>query len=297
MPREHQAAVDSAVDLARHSDVVVVVATDHSAEFEDRDNLELPGHQNDLISAIADANDHTVVVLRTGGPVVMPWIDSVPNVLEAWYPGMEEGTAIASVLFGDVNPSGKLPVTFGKRLEDYPANAEEQYPGVDRIATYSEGIFVGYRYFDEQDIEPLFAFGHGLSYTSFEYAELSVELKQASQEGMEFGMGSARPPSPTIDVGVQVRNGGSHKGAEVAQLYLGAPKKPVAMPPKQLKGFRKVFLDPGQTEHVRFHLDERALSYWNPDTHRWTVQTGIYRIMVGSSSRDIRLEDALNVQL
>jgi beta-glucosidase len=295
-PHEQQTAVDSAVDLARQSDVVVLVATDHSAEGLDRDSLELPGSQNDMISAIANANDNTVVLLRTGGPVLMPWIEKVPNVLEAWYPGMEEGNAIASVLFGDVNPSGKLPVTFGKRLEDYPANTEEQYPGIDGVVDYSEGIFVGYRYFDEQDIQPLFAFGHGLSYTSFDYVNLSVELKQASQEVTDFGIDSIRPSSPPIEVGVEIRNTGSHAGAEVVQLYLGVPNKPVAMPPKQLKSFRKIFLEPDQIEHVRFQLDERALSYWNPNTHQWAVQNGTYRIMVGSSSRDIRLQHTLNLQ-
>ena len=295
-PHDQQTAIDSAVDLARQSNVVVLVATDHSAENVDRDSLQLPGRQNDLIFAIANANENTVVLLRTGGPVHMPWIEKVPNILEAWYPGMEEGNAIASVLFGDVNPSGKLPVTFGKRLEDYPASTEEQYPGIDGVVDYSEGIFVGYRYFDEQDIQPLFAFGHGLSYTSFDYVNLSVELKQASQEGTDFGIDSIRPSSPTIEVGVEVRNTGSHTGAEVVQLYLGVPNKPVAMPPKQLKSFRKVFLEPDQIEHVRFQLDEQALSYWNPDTHQWAIQNGTYRIMVGSSSRDIRLQHTLNLQ-
>jgi beta-glucosidase len=295
-PHEQQTAVDSAVDLARQSDVVVLVATDHSGEGVDRDSLELPGSQNDMILAIANANDNTVVLLRTGGPVLMPWIEKVPNVLEAWYPGMEEGNSIASVLFGDVNPSGKLPVTFGKRLEDYPANTAEQYPGIDGVVDYSEGIFVGYRYFDEQDIQPLFAFGHGLSYTSFDYVNLSVELKQASQEGTDFGIDSIRPSTPTIEVGVEIRNTGSHAGAEVVQLYLGVPNKRVAMPPKQLKSFRKVFLEPDQIEHVRFRLDEQTLSYWNPDTHQWAVLNGTYRIMVGSSSRDIRLQHTLNLQ-
>jgi beta-glucosidase len=237
-----------------------------------------------------------VVVLRTGGPVLMPWIEEVPNVLETWYPGMEEGSALASVLFGDVNPSGKLPVTFGIRPEDYPANTQEQYPGVNGIVDYSESIFVGYRHFDQQGIEPLFAFGHGLSYTSFDYKNLSLRIKQASRELRGSGNGSMGPSSIIIEVDVEIQNVGPRKGAEVVQLYLRVPGKAASMPPKQLRGFQKVFLELGQTEHVRFHLDERALSYWDTDTHDWVVQNGNYHIMVGSSSRDIRLRDRFSIE-
>jgi beta-glucosidase len=277
------------VELARQSDVAIVVATDGSTEGRDRDRLELPGNQNELISAVADANARTVVVLRTGGPVLMPWIEEVPNVLEAWYLGMEEGNAIASVLFGDVNPSGKLPLTFGKRFEDYPANTQEQYPGVDGVADYSEDIFVGYRHFDEQRIEPLFAFGHGLSYTSFDYKTGDTRLNWAPREEVDTGDDSARSSDRTVDVDVEIQNTGSREGAEVIQLYLGFPETDVPMPPKQLKGFAKVFLEPGQTERVTFRLDERALSYWDTGADAWAVQNGVYRIMVGSSSQDIRL--------
>jgi beta-glucosidase len=288
--------VDAAVELARRSDVAIVIATDDSTEGTDRDSLELPGRQNELISAVAGANDLTVVVLRTGGPVLMPWIEEVPNVLEAWYPGMEEGHAIASVLFGDVNPSGKLPVTFGMRSEDYPANTQEQYPGVNGIVEYSEGIFIGYRHFDQQGIEPLFAFGHGLSYTSFDYRNLNLRIKKASWEQTVSGNGSTRPSSLTIEVDVEIQNVGSREGAEVVQLYLGAPGKSAPMPPKQLRGFEKVSLEPGQSEHVSFHLDERALSYWDTDTHDWVVQSGTYHVMVGSSSRDMRLRDSFSIE-
>jgi beta-glucosidase len=291
-----QDPVDLAVELAWRSDVAIVIATDDSTEGADRDSLELPGRQNELISAVASVNDRTVVVLRTGGPVLMPWIDEVPNVLEAWYPGMEEGNALASVLFGDVNPSGKLPVTFGIRPEDYPTNTQEQYPGVNGIVDYSEGIFVGYRHFDQQGIEPLFAFGHGLSYTSFDYRNLSLRIKQASREQTVSGNGSTRPSSLNIEVNVEIQNVGPRKGAEVVQLYLHAPGKAAPMPPKQLRGFQKVFFEPGQTERVSFHLDERALSYWDTDTHDWVVQGGTYGVMVGSSSRDIRLRDSFSIE-
>jgi beta-glucosidase len=291
-----QDPVDLAVELARRSDVAIVIATDDSTEGTDRDSLELPGRQNELISAVAGANDRTVVVLRTGGPVLMPWIEEVPNVLEAWYPGMEEGNAIASVLFGDVNPSGKLPVTFGIRPEDYPADTQEQYPGVNGIVDYSEGIFVGYRHFDTQGIEPLFAFGHGLSYTSFDYRNLSLRIKQASREQTVSGNGSARPSSLTIEVDAEIQNVGPRKGAEVVQLYLRAPDKAAPMPLKQLRGIQKVLLEPGQAERVSYHLDERALSYWDTDAHDWVVQDGSYQIMVGSSSRDIRLGDTFSIK-
>jgi beta-glucosidase len=236
-----------------------------------------------------------VVVLRTGGPVLMPWLAEVPNVLETWYPGMEEGDALASVLFGDVNPSGKLPATFGIRPEDYPTNTQEQYPGVNGIADYSEGIFVGYRHFDQQGIEPLFAFGHGLSYTSFNYRNLSLKTRLVSQEQSVDGNGSTRSSSVTLEVDVEIQNVGSRKGAEVVQLYLRVPDKAAPMPPKQLRGFQKVLLEPGQAERVSFHLDERALSYWDSDAHDWVVQNGTYRVMVGSSSRDIRLRDSFSI--
>jgi beta-glucosidase len=283
------------VELARQSDVAIVVATVGSTEGKDWDGLGLPVDQNELISDVADANDRTVVVLRTGGPVLMPWIEEVPNVLQAWYAGMEEGNAIASVLFGDVNPSGKLPVTFGKRLEDYPANAQEQHPGVDGVANYSEGIFVGYRHFDEQDIEPLFAFGHGLSYTSFAYKNEVIRINRAPREVMDAGDDSARSSGPTLEVEVEIQNTGSREGAEVVQLYLGFPETDVPMPPKQLKGFEKVLLEPGQTERVSFRLDERALSYWDTGADAWVVQSGVYRIMVGSSSQDIRLQGSVAI--
>jgi beta-glucosidase len=292
---DEQDPVDLAVELARRSDVAIVIATDDSTEGTDRDSLELPGRQNELISAVASVNDRTVVVLRTGGPVLMPWIEEVPNVLETWYPGMEEGSALASVLFGDVNPSGKLPVTFGIRPEDYPTNTQEQYPGVNGIADYSEGIFVGYRHFDQQGIEPLFAFGHGLSYTSFNYRNLSLKTRLVSQEQTVAGNGSTRSSSVTLEVDVEIQNVGSRKGAEVVQLYLRAPDKAAPMPPKQLRGFQKVLLEPGQAERVSFHLDERALSYWDTDAHDWVVQNGTYRVMVGSSSRNIRLRDSFSL--
>jgi beta-glucosidase len=201
----------------------------------------------------------------------MPWVDAVPAILEAWYPGEEDGSAVAAVLFGDVNPSGKLPQTFPKAVADLPANTPEQYPGVNGAANYAEGIFVGYRHFDANNIEPLFPFGHGLSYTIFEYGELTVH---------ETSLG------PFLLF--RVTNIGSVAGGEVAQVYLGMPSDAVRQPPTQLKTFGKVFLQPGETAFMGFALNARALSYWDVTSHTWQIAPGAYQVMVGSSSRDIR---------
>jgi beta-glucosidase len=198
-------------------------------------------------------------------------------VLEAWYPGQEGGRAIARVLFGDVKPSGRLPVTFPKSETDTPfAGHPERYPGIDDEALYSEGVFVGYRHYDEHGIEPLFAFGHGLSYTSFDYSGLRIRRR-----------GDGR-----VDVSVRVRNSGERDGREVAQLYLGLPdpKAGVEQPPRWLRHFRRITIDDGESERVRFTLNRRDFSYWDADEDRFVVATGCYRVMVGASSRDIRLQ-------
>ncbi len=204
--------------------------------------------------------------------MLMPWVAGVPAILEAWYPGEEDGNAVAAVLFGDVNPSGKLPLTFPVNVSDLPANTPAQYPGVNSVATYSEGVFVGYRYFDANNIAPLFEFGYGLSYTSFTYANLAFT-------------------GQTVDF--DVTNSGSVAGAEVAQVYVGLSGTVVPEPPKQLKGFQKLMLQPGQTGHVHLILDPEAFSYWSVTSHSWLTMPGPYQIMVGSSSRDIRLQAQL----
>jgi beta-glucosidase len=213
------------------------------------------------------ANPKTVVVLKSGSAILMPWVNATPAILLAWYPGEEEGNALADVLFGDVNPSGKLPQTFPAALADLPANTPEQYPGLNGVANYSEGVFVGYRHFDAHNIPPLFPFGHGLSYTTFAYANLS-----ASMAAVEFDL----------------TNTGSRAGAEVAQVYVGLPNAPVPEPPQQLAAFGKVFLQPGETRHVRLPLRERAFSYWDVNIHAFRAAPPPYSIAAGSSSRDIR---------
>lgn len=276
--------VAQAVSIAKAADVAIVMVG--MVDTEGRDHpLVLGDEQDRLVSAVAEANPRTVVVLKTGSAVLMPWIDQVPAVLEAWYPGEEDGNAVADVLFGTANPSGKLPITFPRSLEDLAANTPAQYPGVDGVAHYSEGVFVGYRHFDEKNIAPLFPFGFGLSYTTFTFDNLKVSTSSVS----------AKHPG-TVTVEGDVRNTGKVAGAEVAQLYVAIPPTSAPQPPRQLKGFEKVMIQPGQTAHVSFSLDGRSLSYWDVKSHGWKVARGKYAVYVGSSSRDLPLHRELEVK-
>jgi beta-glucosidase len=271
----------AAAAAARSATVAIVMVGEVSGEGEthERANLSLAGNQNALVSAVAKANPKTVVVLKSGGPVLMPWLGVVPAVVEAWYPGEEDGSAVAAILFGDFNPSAKLPMTFPRREADLPTKTPEQYPGIKGAdghytAKYSEGVFVGYRHYDRNGITPLFPFGHGLSYTTYAYSGLTVT---PASDG-------------TVTVAADVTNTGSRFGGEIVQLYVGAPSgAPVPIPPQQLKGFQKARVAPGQTVRVTFQLDQRAFSYWDVASHSWKVTAGTYPILVGSSSRDIRL--------
>jgi beta-glucosidase len=233
--------------------------------------MDLPGPQTELIRAVAKANPHTVVVLNAGSPVSMPWLDDVPALLEAYYPGQEGGNAVANVLFGDVNPSGKLTVTFPKRLEDSPAFIN--FPGTKEVF-YGEGIFVGYRYYDKKDVEPLFPFGFGLSYTTFDYTGMQVSKSVEAGE--------------TVKVSVTVKNTGQRPGKEVVQVYVSDKESGLVRPPKELKGFKKVALAPGESRVVEFELDGRALSYYDPYRQQWVAEPGEFEVLVGASSRDIR---------
>lgn len=272
--------VAAATALAKSSDIAVVMAGNKDGEGHDRPNLSLPNNQDELISSVAAANAHTIVVLKTGGPVLMPWLDKVPAVLEAWYPGEEDGNIVADLLFGNANPSGKLPLTFPKAEGDVPAHTPQQYPGVNGVATYSEGLQVGYRWYDAQDITPLFPFGYGLSYTSFSFANLSAP-KQI-QSGKQ------------VIVSVDVKNTGKRAGADVVQLYIAAPAS-AGEPPRQLKGFTKVSLQPGESKHVSVTLDPRAFSIWNTSSNGWTVVPGNYELSVGDSSRNLPLHSSIEV--
>jgi len=270
-------AVEAAVDLASRSDVVIVVAglTDEwESEGFDRVDMELPGHQAELIERVAAANPKTIVILNAGSPVTMNWIDKVPAVVQAWYGGQEAGNAIADVLFGDVNPSGKLPTTFPKRIQDNPAYIN--YPGENGEVLYGEGIFVGYRYYDKKDVEPLFPFGHGLSYTTFAYRNLILSTAECG-------------PGDAIKVSVEVQNTGTCSGQEVVQLYVHDLESSLIRPEKELKAFAKVALEPGETRTVTFSLGQDARSFYDPARRQWVEEPGEFDVLIGSSSRDIRL--------
>lgn len=279
-------ATADAVAMATAADVAVVVATGDSTEQTDREDIQLPHGQNELIREVAAANEHTIVVLRTGGPVVMPWLDDVPAVLEMWYPGMMDGLATADLLFGHATPSGRLPVTFGASREDYPATEEHEYPGVDSgdgypVVEYTEGIYVGYRWFDEHDIEPLFPFGHGLSYTEFEYEALEVTPR------------TLNPGHEAATVRVDVTNTGDRQGAEVVQVYVAPQDPSVGRPPKELAGFEKIDLATGETGTAEIELDVEDLAYFDIERGDWAVESGTYSVLVGRSSRDIREQETL----
>ena len=277
-PEARAKALQEAVDAASKSDVAVVVVGRYSkleSESFDVKTMDLPAGQDELIQAVEKANPHTVVVLNTGDPVTMTkWVDTTPALLDMWYGGQEGGHALAAIVFGDANPSGKLPVTLPKRYEDNPAAAN--YPGKDLEVNYAEGIYVGYRYYDTKNVEPQFPFGFGLSYTKFEYSSLVV------------GPGRITKDEP-IHVGLTVRNTGNHAGAEVVQLYVHDGDAKIDRPVHELKGFSRVELKPREAKTVRFTLDRTALSYWDPAKKAWTADPGRFQIEVGASSRDIRM--------
>ena len=273
--------IQAAVDLAARADTAIVVAgltREWESEGFDRADMTLARQQDELIRRVAAANPRTVVVLNVGSPVEMPWVDAVPAVVQQWYGGQDAGHALADVLFGDVSPSGKLPITFPRALEDNPAYLN--YPGENGKVVYGEGIFVGYRYYDKKKMEPLFPFGHGLSYTSFAFSNLRLN-------GAEFG------PGDGIEVQVDVTNAGNVPGQEVVQLYVRDVAARVARPPQELKAFAKVHLLPGETRTVTLLLDQAALAFYDTATHCWTVETGEFELLVGSSSRDIRLRESI----
>ena len=286
--------IAEAVKLAKESDFVVFVGglnkSDHQdAEGMDRESYGLPYNQDAVISALAKANKNLAVVLVSGNAVAMPWIKEVPSVLQSWYLGSESGHAIAAILAGDANPSGKLPFTFPVKLEDNSAHALGEYPGnkqelaagkgkdlKDPInITYNEGIFVGYRWHDTKHIKPLFSFGHGLSYTNFQYGKVKADKSEMTADD-------------TITFTVNVKNTGKVDGAEVVQLYVSDLKSSLPRPLKELKGFDKVFLKAGESKDVTITIDQSALSFFDPVKHDWVAEPGEFEVLVGSSSSDIR---------
>jgi beta-glucosidase len=265
--------LQEAVQAARQADAAVVfvgVSRTSESEGRDRTTMALVGRQDELVEAVLAANPNTIVVLNNGAPLDFPWADRVPSLVEAWLPGQEGAGAIARVLFGEVNPSGRLPFTFPRRLEDNPTFLS--YSG-GRDANYGEGVFIGYRYYDTKKVAPLFAFGHGLSYTRFEYSKLVVPQ---SADG-------------AFDVSVDVRNAGTRAGSEVVQVYLGdAATTEVRRPLKELKAFAKVSLAPGESRTVRFAVTPRDLAYYDVHVGDWVTTPGMHRVDVGGGSADIR---------
>jgi beta-glucosidase len=275
---------EAASAAAKADAAIVVVGRSAKLESEDFDikSLDLPAGQDDLIQAVAKANKNTIVVINAGGPVLMSrWLAQVPAILDLWYGGQEGGNAIADVLFGDANPSGKLPVSFVKQWKDSPAYGH--YPGENLQVDYAEGIYVGYRYFDKQKIEPLFPFGYGLSYTKFDYSDLKVSPSKPS-------------PGQTVEVSLRVHNSGSRSGAEVVELYVHEEHSSVDRPVQELKGFRRVELAPGETKAVDFTLDRSAMAFYSEAKRDWTAEPGQFDVLVGSSSRDIRLKSSFDLE-
>lgn len=276
--------IDEAVAAARGADVAVIVAglpDSFESEGYDRAHMRMPDCQNALIERVAEANPNTVVVLYNGSPVEMPWLGKVKAVIEAYLGGQAVGGATKDVLFGNVNPCGRLPESFPLKLEHNPSYLT--YGGEEDMAVYNEGVFVGYRYYDKKQMEVLFPFGFGLSYTSFEYRNLRVSAESISD-------------TDTLTVSVDVENTGALPGKEVVQLYVGDRESTVFRPVRELKGFEKVSLAPGEIKTVTFTLDKRAFAYWNTGLHDWHVETGAFIIEIGRSSRDIALSCAVTVQ-
>lgn len=274
---------EEAVRAAGSSDVAVIFAglpDAFESEGFDRSHMRMPDCQNQLIEKIAAVQPNTVVVLHNGSPVEMPWISKVKGVIEAYLSGQAVGAAVTDILFGRVNPSAKLPETFPLKLEDNPSYLT--YPGEGDRTAYAEGVYVGYRYYDKKKMDVLFPFGHGLSYTSFSYSDLTVDKEELDD-------------TDTLKVSVKVTNTGKLEGKEIIQLYVGASSGKIQRPVKELRDFAKISLKPGETKEVTFTLGRRAFAYWNTTLKNWHVLTDDYNIMIGASSRDIRCQKSVRV--
>lgn len=283
----HANPIRHAVEIARASEIAIIfggLGNDMETEGSDRQTMELPKGQVELINAVADANPNTIVVLTSGNPLAMgEWIGKVKAVVQAWYPGQAGGLALADVILGRVNPSAKLPVSFIKDWKDSPAYGN--YPGQDGQVHYREDVFVGYRHYDIRQVAPEFPFGHGLSYTTFEFANLSLEPL------------SDDSTSPQVRASFDVKNTGSRAGAEVAQVYVSESKPEVERPLRELKGFKKIHLKPGETKRVSIDLDHSSFAYYNIATRKWKVTpNGKYTIYAGSSSRRLPLQGFLDLR-
>ena len=249
-------------------------------EGSDLHGIRLPGRQDDLVTAVLKANPRTVVVLQTGGPVEMPWLDQAAAVVQAWYPGQEAGNAIADVLFGDVEPGGRLPQTFPRRWQDNPTQSQdpEVYPGLAGRVRYAEGVFIGYRHYDAHGLPPMFAFGHGLGYTTWAMSGLTVT-----------------PTGQGAEVALTLTNSGARTGSTVAQVYVGAPAGSVRRPVKVLAGFEKVTLPAGASRRVTLTLDARTFAFFDVATRAWRVTGGVHPVWAGFSAADLVAEAAVTL--
>ncbi|MDK2907251.1 MAG: beta-glucosidase [Petrotoga sp.] len=275
--------IEKAKRSAKESDVAVIIAglpERYESEGYDREHMQMPQSHNKLIEEITKVQPNTVVVLSNGAPVEMPWVDKVKGLLESYLGGQAWGGAVADILFGEVNPCGKLAETFPKKLSHNPSYLN--FPGEDDRVEYREGVFVGYRYYDKKQIDPLFPFGYGLSYTNFEYTDLTVDKKEIND-------------NETLNVKVKVKNTGNMIGKEIIQLYVKDIESKVNRPEKELKGFEKIQLEPGEEKTVTFTLDKRAFAYYNAEIKDWYVESGEFEILVGKSSKDIILIEKVKV--
>lgn len=299
--------INEAVEVAKISDAVIIIGgLKHTAddlqlennaltvskdqeikhhvdsEGYDKTDLDLPYNQDELIKRVLEVNKDAVVVMLSGAPIKMTeWIDDAATVVQTWYNGMEGGNALAEVIFGDINPSGKLPVTFPKTLEDSPAHKIGEFPG-GKTVKYAEGIYVGYRYFETFDVEPLFCFGHGLSYTAFKYEDLDVSVSETVED-------------VNITVKFKITNTGDKAGAEIPQIYVRDLEASIERPKLELKGFEKVYIEAGETKDVEIKLNKKSLAFYSIEDKKWTVESGGFEILIGSSSKDIRLSKEFNL--
>ena len=280
-PNGDATLVADAVAAARSASVAVVFAGLYEREGKDLHTINLSPAVDQLIEAVSHANPKTVVVLNTGSAVTMPWLSSVKGVIEAWYPGQQDGNSIADILYGKVDPSGKLPVTFPVSLSDVPAATPAQWPGVDGKIHFSEGLLVGYRWYDAKRIAPLFPFGFGLTYTSFSFSHLSVSPASVS-------------PGGTTTASVDVTNTGSVAGTDTVQAYVGDPAS-AGEPPEQLKGFDKITLAAGHTAQISIPLGPQSFSVWSSTDQAWVEEPGQYRVMVGDSSAHLPLKATVSI--
>ncbi len=296
-PRSPEELRDEAVRVARDADIVLFFgglnkAAHNDCEDSDRLSMELPYGQNELIEAIAAANPRTAVINISGTGVAMPWTDKVDAIMQAWYLGNETGNALASILTGDVNPSGKLPYTYYASLDQCGAHKMGEYPGhpgVDELGNevmdmpYNEGIFVGYRFTDKNKLRPTFPFGHGISYTTFKYGKATIDRSEGTE-------------TDTFTVTVPVTNTGSRTGKETVQLYIADLKSSLPRPVKELKGFKKIELQPGQTADVSFTITADALKFFDPELHAWKCEPGTFEALIGSSATDIRTKASFKLR-